>query len=471
MERFRQVAELVQTRIDSGLIRPGDKLPSLRRLAGETGFSVVTVYKAYELLETQGVCSSRDRSGFYALTGPQKTVPRRSHSLSVMPPDDVRSLADAFASRAQFHGTAPDMMLPAFGNVADTTLARGFRRALLHTYPHGNGSNREDEALRVAIAKRAAQRGIQASQDQVVVTRSAIEGFNLCLDSFTEGDRPVLVESPSSYSVLESLRHRRIKAIEIYSHPEFGVDPSQFEHILETTGVRLCVMAGTNRVPTGKTYDRDTLKRLVEAAERHGAVIIENGVTGDLGYSSLGSPTLAGIDRNDTVVQFGGTTSYLSSDFEIGWVVGAEKHAAKLLATRQLSGVNMPHRALQMALAQYLNSRLAERQLRHIRQTLEERMHEGIDLVRTGFPAQTLVSVPTGGFMCWVRGPRHLDSMRLAMTAELDTFDFMPGPYFSPAGAFRNFVALNFSAEWTSGQKARLRALGERMRARHDVKD
>ncbi|WP_057403884.1 GntR family transcriptional regulator, partial [Pseudomonas syringae] len=55
MQRFRLVAELVRKRIESGIIAAGQRLPSLRRLAGETGFSVVTVYRAYELLESQGV--------------------------------------------------------------------------------------------------------------------------------------------------------------------------------------------------------------------------------------------------------------------------------------------------------------------------------------------------------------------------------------------------------------------------------
>ncbi|SAL64734.1 transcriptional regulator [Caballeronia cordobensis] len=464
MERFRQVAELVKKRLDSGLIRPGDKLPSLRRLAEETGFSVVTVYKAYELLESQGICASRDRSGFYALKAPQRDAQRRAHALPVMSPDNVRSLDEAFASRVPFHAKASAMMLQAGESLADPILRKTFRRALLETPSRSADMMGGDAELRTAIARRAAQRGIHASRDQVVVTRSAMEAFNLCLDSFSTNNRPVLVESPSFYPILESLRHRQIQAIEIYSHPEFGIDPGQFEHILETTGVKLSVLTGANRIPTGMTYDRETSRRLVQAAERHGAVIIENAISSELTYGALNASTLKEFDRFDTVIQFGGTASTLSSNYEIGWILGNEQRAARILASQQLSGLNMPHRALQAALASYLNSRLAERHTRANCQFLAERMKQGLELMRASFPEQTAFCEPSGGFMCWVRGPRHFDPMKLAMSAAKDVFDFIPGPFFSPAGAFRNFLALNFSGDWTQSRRRKLIRLGECLR-------
>ena len=457
MQRFRQVAELVRKRIDSGVIAAGDKLPSLRRLAGETGFSVVTVYRAYELLEAQGVCYSKDRSGFYA-AGPFKTAQHRmSARMPVMPPDDVRSLDDVLA-RLPFHARASAAMLPAHGLVPEAGLIKGFRRALLQTPVETGHGIAELAALKIAIVHRAGQRQAFTGQDEVLITRSAMEAFNLCLDSLSQDGAPVLVESPSFYPVLESLRHRRIKAVEIYSHPTYGIDPEQFEHILESTGVKLCVLMGANRFPTGVTYSRETLARLVLAARRNDALIIENDMAGELGHGELNSLSLKAFDHDDTVVQFAGTASYLSSSYEIGWVL-AGRHVARHIANRHLGGTHLPHVALQAALADYLKSRQIERDLRHAGHALAGRMKQGIELLATAASGKIAVSVPTGGYLCWVRGPRHFDSMKLAMAAGPDTFDFIPGPFFSPAGAFSNFMALNFSAQWTSARQERLQRL------------
>jgi DNA-binding transcriptional MocR family regulator len=454
MQRFRQVAELVQKRIDSGVIVAGDKLPSLRRLAGETGFSVVTVYRAYELLEAQGVCHSRDRSGFY-VASPAKAAPHRmSARMPVMPPDDVRSLDDGLA-RLPFHARAAAAMLPARGLVPEQGLIKGLRRALLETAGEAGHGLVELAALKTAIVQRAGQRQAFIGQDGVLLARSAMEAFNLCLDGLSQGGAPVLVESPSFYPVLESLRHRRIKTVEIYSHPKYGVDPEQFEHILKSTGVKLCVLMGVNRFPTGVTYSGESLARLVRAARQNQALIIENDMAGELGHGELNTLSLKAFDDDDTVVQFGGTASYLSSSYEIGWLL-AGRHAARLTANRHLAGTHLPHAALQAALADYLKGRQIERDLRHASHALAERMRQGIDLLLAASGGKVAVSVPSGGYLCWVRGPRQFDSMKLAMTAGQDTFDFIPGPFFSPAGAYSNFMALNFSAAWSDRRREQL---------------
>ncbi|MGJ7546837.1 PLP-dependent aminotransferase family protein [Pseudomonas alloputida] len=461
MQRFRQVAELLQKRIDSGVIAPGDKLPSLRRLASETGFSVVTVYRAYELLEAQGVCHSRDRSGFY-VASPAKTAQHRmSPRMPVMPPDDVRSLDDGLA-RLPFHAKAAAAMLPASGLMPEAGLIKGFRRALLQKPVDTGHGIVELAALKTAIAQRAGQRQAFTGQDGVLLTRSAMEAFNLGLDSLSQGGAPVLVESPSFYPVLESLRHRRIKTVEIYSHPTYGVDPEQFEHILKSTGVKLCVLMGVNRFPTGVTYSGESLARLVRAARQNKALVIENDMAGELGHGELNTLSLKAFDDDDTVVQFGGTASYLSSAYEIGWVL-AGRHAARLVANRHLAGTHLPHVALQAALADYLKGRQIERDLRHAGHALTERMNHGIELITAASSGRVAVSAPTGGYLCWVRGPRNFDSMKLAMTAGHDTFDFIPGPFFSPAGAFSNFMALNFSAPWSGSRRERLHRLVAQM--------
>jgi DNA-binding transcriptional MocR family regulator len=379
-----------------------------------------------------------------------------------MPPDDVRSLEETFASRDDFHAKAAAVLLPAPDIVPSDHLNKAFRRALLRQDGGDHHSRGTSVQIKTAILKRAAQRGVFTRLDQIVITRSAMESFNICLDSLSRADSPVLVESPSFYPTIESLRHRRIKAIEIYSHPQFGIDPQQFEHILKSTGVKLCIVTGANRMPTGVTYDRATLETLVRVAEENGATIIENDMFGDLSYSALNIPSLKEFDKHGTVVQFGGTGSFLASSYEIGWIL-AGTHAPKVSATRHLGGTNMPHVALQATLSEYLLSPLVERHLRQTTRLLSERMSQGLELLKTHFPKQITVAAPSGGFVCWVRGPRRFDATKLAMRADNETFDFVPGQLFSTAGGFANFIALNFSAEWSLTRKRKLRRLGEQI--------
>ncbi|KWS81300.1 hypothetical protein AL050_07485 [Pseudomonas syringae pv. daphniphylli] len=96
---------------------------------------------------------------------------------------------------------------------------------------------------------------------------------------------------------------------------------------------------------------------------------------------------------------------------------------------------------------------------------LADRMKHSIDLLTSALPGKMIVSTPRGGFLCWVRGSRHFDSMNLAMAAADESFDFIPGPFFSPAGSFSKFMALNFSAEWTPARRQQLLHLVEMIRS------
>lgn len=55
----RQLADLV----GSGALRPGDRLPPLRQLAGDLGLAVGTVARTYRELEAEGVLVSRRGGG------------------------------------------------------------------------------------------------------------------------------------------------------------------------------------------------------------------------------------------------------------------------------------------------------------------------------------------------------------------------------------------------------------------------
>ena len=56
---FRQVMDQVRFHIASGLLRPGDELPATRSLSAELGVNPMTISKAYNLLERDGVLARR----------------------------------------------------------------------------------------------------------------------------------------------------------------------------------------------------------------------------------------------------------------------------------------------------------------------------------------------------------------------------------------------------------------------------
>ena len=56
---FRQVMDQIRFHIAGGLLKPGDDLPATRSLSAELGVNPMTISKAYNLLERDGVLARR----------------------------------------------------------------------------------------------------------------------------------------------------------------------------------------------------------------------------------------------------------------------------------------------------------------------------------------------------------------------------------------------------------------------------
>ena len=56
---YRQLMDQIRFHVASGLLRPGDELPSTRALSAELGINPMTISKAYSLLERDAVIERR----------------------------------------------------------------------------------------------------------------------------------------------------------------------------------------------------------------------------------------------------------------------------------------------------------------------------------------------------------------------------------------------------------------------------
>ena len=60
---YQQIRNQVVVAIASGELAPGEKLPTIRALAEETGINMMTASKAYQLLKAEGYITTGRRGG------------------------------------------------------------------------------------------------------------------------------------------------------------------------------------------------------------------------------------------------------------------------------------------------------------------------------------------------------------------------------------------------------------------------
>ena len=64
---YDQIADRIRVAVAAGELRPGDPLPSVRRLAGRLRVNPATVVQAYRALEAEGFVEMRQGSGTFVL--------------------------------------------------------------------------------------------------------------------------------------------------------------------------------------------------------------------------------------------------------------------------------------------------------------------------------------------------------------------------------------------------------------------
>jgi DNA-binding GntR family transcriptional regulator len=65
MTRYQHLANLLAERIEQGLYRSGERLPSVRALSQEHGVSISTIQQAYQILENLQLITPQPRSGYF----------------------------------------------------------------------------------------------------------------------------------------------------------------------------------------------------------------------------------------------------------------------------------------------------------------------------------------------------------------------------------------------------------------------
>ena len=98
---YRQVALRISELIEHGTLRPGERVPSVRKCSAQQSVSIATVTQAYRVLEDRGMIEGRPQSGYYVRAQrwspppePEMTRPplrainvETSTALPIKPPD------------------------------------------------------------------------------------------------------------------------------------------------------------------------------------------------------------------------------------------------------------------------------------------------------------------------------------------------------------------------------------------------
>ena len=465
MKRYEALAADIEASIRAGVLRPGDRLPSVRHTCESRGISASTVFQAYYLLEARGLVRARERSGYYVSEGARKRPPAPDHASQ---PADASIAVDVSELVFEVLEASRTRDTVAFGSAFPSPqlfpLAR-LGQSLAATAPALDPWSTVDDltpgnpALRRQIALRYLADGLRVHTDEIVVTNGALEALNLCLAAVTRPGGAVVVESPTFYAALQALERLGLQAIEVPTHPREGIDLAALAHALERHRPQACWLMTTFQNPLGSLMPEDKKQALVALLARHGVPLIEDDVYAELYFGDRRPLPAKAFDREGLVLHCGSFSKCLAPGYRLGWA--APGRFAQAVARQKLTTTLGASAPVQAALADYLQHGGYDRHLRKLRYALEEQQSAMLAAIARYFPAQTRVSQPSGGYFLWLELPEQMDSLKLFQMALAQGISIAPGPIFSATQRFRNCIRLNYGSPWDPACEKAMETLGK----------
>ena len=185
MTRYQHLASLLAERIEQGLYRPGEKLPSVRSLSQEHGVSISTVQQAYQTLEQQQLIVPQPRSGYFvAPRKAQPPVPPMSRPVQrpveITQWDQVLTMLDARHDKSiiPFGGGSPDVTQPSLKPIW-RELSRAIQHNLSEVLNYDELAGRRE--LREQIARLMLDGGSVVTANDLVLTSGCHSALSLAL--------------------------------------------------------------------------------------------------------------------------------------------------------------------------------------------------------------------------------------------------------------------------------------------------
>jgi GntR family transcriptional regulator / MocR family aminotransferase len=305
---YRQIYDRFRVAITSGILKPGDRIPSARALTKELGLARGTIEGAYSLLAAQGYIQARGQAGTIVMPGlkPQAPIPR------TMPNCNSGVAAASFRPDS----VLPFQMgLPALDMFPRKIWARLGARCVRAMQPSDmtHPSVYGVYALRAEIAAYLqVSRGINCSPSQIFVTSGYPHTLQLIAHVLLQhGDR-VWVENPGFPLTRRVLEHMHITAVSV---------PVDREGMVISDGIELApcaraaVVTPAHQSPLCVTLSLPRRLALLDWAARTDAWIIEDDYDGEYRYVSRPLSALKGLDRDGRVLYTGTFSKVLFPGF------------------------------------------------------------------------------------------------------------------------------------------------------------
>jgi 2-aminoadipate transaminase len=279
--------------------------------------------------------------------------------------------------------------------------------------------------LREWIADR---HGVDA--DRVLLTNGSLQGFVFLAERL--GGGRVLVEQPTYDRPLKILRRLGVEVVPVAMDDE-GLDPDALERALSAgPKPRLLYTIPTFQNPSGRTLSDERRRRVVELAQAHDLLVLEDDPYGLVRFEGTAPASLFELDDGERVVYSSSFSKTIAPGLRVGYFVLPVELERELEAAA-VSTYITPVLLGQATVYEFLRRGNFEPNLQRVRALLGARRDAMLDALGTDLVGHATWSAPNGGYFLWLMLAGDVDAAALLERATDAGVTFVAGADFGGA--------------------------------------
>ncbi len=333
-----QIFERISAAIEQGVLRNGEKAPSIRYVSTSAKVSFATAVAAFDKLVASGFLEPRKGSGYY--------VRGRVRPVRLLPKDpalargtsDMTWFTRSVRAESRFEYKPGSGVIPSSWydqeRLLGTPLRAIGRQQMLSLVSYGDPYG--FLPLRSQLQLALEEVGVIATPRQVLLTCGITQAIDIVTRELLQPGDTVLVDDPGWYITFGRLRALGANLVGIPWLKD-GPDVEFAARVASETKPRLYITNSVLQNPTGRSITAAKAHQLLQLAEKFNFLIVEDDAWGE--FAAPGAVRIAALDQLKRVIYVSGFSKTVASGLRVGYIACSEELASAFVDQKMLSSM------------------------------------------------------------------------------------------------------------------------------------
>jgi 2-aminoadipate transaminase len=317
------------------------------------------------------------------------------------------------------------------------------------------GTTQGYDVLRKQIAARSCKDGIKdITEDNIIIMNGSQQALDTVGKIFLNPGDTAIVGLPTYLGGINAFKSYE-------SHLEgipLDKDGMSIDHLEERINgllnddiiPKFIYVVPTFQNPAGVVLSENRRKKLIEIANEHDLIIIEDDPYGKLVYDIDHVKPIKSYDDVGRVIYISTFSKILSPGFRLAWTVASDELTRKMVICKQALDL-CTNTFTQFIASEFLRQGSLDLHIMKICEMYKPKRDIMMESINQYFPDGYVCNKPNGGMFTWVTFPEGIDTETMFLDAIKHKVAYVHGKAFHVDGGGARSLRLNFS--YSSNEK------------------